>query len=227
MRSMMLSASLLMVTSIAGCNSSQEVTFVGTPAIIKVTGQTDISAVVASDAGPYVFTVTDTGGTGVQGVTVNFAVAGPATLISTSAVTDKQGTVLTSVHFGQTVGVVAVTATAVGIATPAVVHTSSYAGPATKLLAIGGQGQSALRGTPLSDLLSTFAGDQYNNPVVGVLITLQASAGVLGTTSARTGADGRVTSTYTLPATPGVQTITASTEFNGVPKSVTFTATGN
>lgn len=218
--------SLFGAALIASCSSNDGITFVGAPTIIKVTGRIDISAEVATDAGPYVFTVTDTGGNGVQGVTVTFTIAGPATLLSTSAVTDKGGSVLTSVHFSQVAGNVAITATAAGITTPAVVRTSSYAAPPSRLTASGGQGQSTTRGTPLPDLLSVLATDQYNNPVVSVLITLEATAGTLGVLSARTGADGRVTTTYTLPATPGIQTITASAVFNGVTRTVTFTATG-
>ena len=79
--------SLFGAALIASCSSNDGITFVGAPTIIKVTGRIDISAEVATDAGPYVFTVTDTGGNGVQGVTVTFTIAGPATLLSTSAVT--------------------------------------------------------------------------------------------------------------------------------------------
>ena len=219
-------ASLVGAALFAGCSNDANNGFVGSPVLIKVTGRTDLSAQVATDAGPYVFTVVDTAGTGVPGVTVNFTIVGPATLLSTTAVTDQGGSVLTSVHFSQVAGNVAITATAVGIATPAVVFTSSYAAPASRMTG-GGGGQTALRGTMLPDPLSVLVTDTYGNPVVSVLVTLTATGGTLGTLSGRTGADGRFTTTYQLPATPGVQTITASATFNSVVNTVTFTETGN
>lgn len=222
-----LATALLGAVLVAGCSNAVNDTFVGAPALIKVTGQTDISALVATDAGPYVFTVVDTAGAGVAGVTVTFTIVGPATLIQTSAVTNQGGSVLTSIHFSQTAGSVAITATAAGIATPAVVHTSSYAAPASKLTAAGGQGQVALRGSALADPLAVLVTDQYNNPVSTILVTWVSSAGTLGTLSARTGNDGRVSTPYTLPATAGIQTITASATLNGVSNTVTFTATAN
>ena len=210
----------------AGCNNDSSSGFVGQPVQIKVTGRTDLSAEVATDAGPYVFTVVDTGGTGVQGVTVNFTSVGPATLLSTTAVTDQGGSVLTSVHFSQVAGTVAITATAVGITTPAVVHTNSYAAPASRMTGSGG-GQVALRGTALQDPISVLVTDTYGNPVVSVLVTMSATGGTLGTLSGRTGADGRFTTTYTLPATTGAQTITAVATINNVNTTVTFTETAN
>ena len=218
--------SLFGAALITGCNSTSNDGFVGAPVLIKVTGQTDISAQVATDAGPYVFTVVDTAGTGVQGVTVNFTISGPATLATTSAVTDQGGSVLTSVHFAQTVGTVTITATASGITAPAVVHTSSYAAPPSKFTIAGGNNQIGVHGTALSEAIAVLVTDQYDNPVNSILISLQPSAGTVGTASARTGLDGRLTTTYTLPATPGVQTITASALFNGTTINLTFTETG-
>ncbi len=219
-------ASLFGAALFTGCNNNTSDGFVGQPVQIKVTGRTDLSAEIATDAGPYVFTVVDTAGTGVQGVTVNFTSAGPATLLSTTAVTDQGGSVLTSVHFSQLAGTVAITARAVGITTPAVVFTSSYAAPASKIVGSGG-GQLALRGTALTDPVSVLVTDTYGNPVVSVLVTMTATGGTLGTLSGRTGADGRFTTTYTLPATAGAQTITASVTFNNVVNTVNFTETAN
>ena len=229
MRSMILprlAGALLGTALVAGCNSNIVPDFVGAPVLIKLTGQSDISAEVATVAGPYVFTVVDTGGKGVSGINVTFTITGPATLVHTSAVTDQGGSVVASVQFGQTVGTVVITAKADGITAPAVAHTFSFAAPASRIVAVGGQGQQAPRGGPLEEQLVVAVTDQYNNPVPSILVTFQPSAGIVGTPSGRTGVNGRVGTPYTFPATPGVQTITASITLNGIITTVTFTVTG-
>lgn len=218
---------LLGGAAVIGCSTTDTQGFIGTPAVIRAVGGTDINSKVGDTLGPYSVKVTDTAGNGVAGVTVTFSIVGNATLVNTTATTDQDGGAFTSIVLGHTVGNMTITATANGIATPALFQTHSYAGPATTFALAGGGGQNAPRGTAVTEALTVSVTDQYGNGVGSVLVTWQATAGTLGTPSGRTGANGVVSTTYTLPATPGAQTITASALINGTaPSVITLTATG-
>jgi len=58
-------------------------------------------------------------------------------------------------------------------------------------------------------------------------VTFNAPAGTLTTPSSRTGTDGRATTTYRLPATPGDQVITAFITINNTTLTVDFTVHSN
>jgi len=226
-RRLLVAISLLSATAIVGCSTYDGMETAGTPVAIRETGGTDISGQIANDLGPYVVSVVDAGGVGVPGVEVTFTISGPATLVTPSATTNQDGSTFTSITLGHMAGAITITATAAGIATPTVFHTSSFAGPATKFGIAGGQGQTALRGTPISEPLSTIVADQYDNPVMNARVVWATSAGVLGTLIGQTGADGRSSSTYTMPATPGPQTVTATTDINAAATTLTFNLTSN
>jgi len=219
-------AAFLGVAVLAAC-SNDTGEFVGAPARITAVGGTDLNGQVGDTLGPFAVKVTDTAGTPVAGVAVNFSIVGNATLVTTSATTDQDGGTFTSIALGHTVGNMTITASVSGIATPAIFNTHSYAGAPVTMVITGGANQSAPRGTALPDMLSVSVTDQYGNGVNNILVSWEATAGVLGTPSSRT-TNGAATTTYTLPATPGAQTITASSIISGTTPTIkTFTATGN
>ena len=59
--------------------------------------------------------------------------------------------------------------------------------------------------------------NEFNNPVRGEQVSLEATDGNLSRTDARTGPDGRVGVRYTPPSESGTQTVTATVEIDGDP----------
>jgi adhesin/invasin len=215
-------ATLLGAVLLAGCSNAID-QGPGGPTKITSTGATDLSGVVGTDIGPYVFVVTDADGNVVPNVKVDFTITGAGTLNTTTATTDNGGSVIATAKFGHTVGTMTVTATAVGVATPASVSSTSVADAPTQLSVLSGNNQSAASGTRLDVALGAIVTDQYGNPVNNIEVVWTAESGTLGSQNGRTDMAGRQTTSYTLPSKPGVNDITASTTF----ATIHFTETGN
>lgn len=213
---------LLLGTLLVGACSNAVDSGPGAAATITSTGATDLSAVVGTTVGPFVFVVKDADGNVVPGVAVTFSVSGAGTLNTASATTDNGGSVLTTVNLSHTVGVVTVTATASGVSQTASVSATSVADAPSQIVVVGGNGQSSAVGTAVTELLTVRVSDQYNNPVSNILVTWTSNGGTFGTPSARTGADGRVATTFT-PTKIGGITIAATASFG----AASLTATGN
>ncbi len=100
--------------------------------------------------------------------------------------------------------------------------------PATQLVEISGDDQTALAGSALPNPFVVEARDDLDNPVSGVAVTFEVTAGGGSLSNSQpqiTGANGRAATTLTLGATPGANTVTASA--NGLAGSpLVFSATG-
>lgn len=193
--------------------------------LAKVSGDPQTGAAGTALAQPLVVRVTDANGNPVAGVTVAFAAAaGGGTVTPTSAATDAQGRASATLTLGGAAGDQTVTATVAGL--PQVVFSvTATAGPAATLTKVAGDNQSARTGTAVPVAPSVRVTDQFGNPVSGVTVTFavtggggSVTGGVVTTSAAGTAAVG----SWTLGATSGVNTLTASAP--GV-ASVNFTAT--
>src|SRR5205807_4760746 len=101
------------------------------------------------------------------------------------------------------------------------------AGPATQLLLVSGNNQSATVGTALSMPFVVAAQDANGNPVSGVAIAFAVATGggTLSATSVTTNAMGQAQSTLSVGTTAGTNTVTATKAgLTGSP--ITFTTSG-
>jgi hypothetical protein len=193
--------------------------------LAKVSGEPQTGAAGTALAQPLVVRVTDANGNPVAGTTVAFAVtSGGGTVTPTSAVTDAQGRASATLTLGVAAGAQTVTATVAGL--PAVTFSvTATAGPAATLTKVAGDNQTARTGTAVPVAPSVRVTDQFGNPVSGVTVTFNVTAGGGSVTGGvvTTSATGTATvGSWTLGATPGTNTLTASAP--GV-ASVNFTAT--
>jgi hypothetical protein len=103
---------------------------------------------------------------------------------------------------------------------------SAIPGPVKTMAVMAGDGQFAPVGTPLPQPLSVRLLDRFGNSVSGAVVRWQVSAGRLSHTSVTTAPDGSASVVWTLGATVGTQTATAT--FQGATGSpVKFTATAS
>jgi Big-like domain-containing protein len=128
-----------------GCSDSSHPVSHDPTAIAVVSGSSQSGVIGSALTQPLVVSVTDAGGSGVSGATVNFFVSvGTGTVSPTGAVTDAQGHASTQLTLGSTAGSVEVTAAVAGTtlsarfaATAATVVASSCAVGDTLRLSVG------------------------------------------------------------------------------------------
>jgi hypothetical protein len=95
---------------------------------------------------------------------------------------------------------------------------------ASQLARISGDAQQGTVNAALGAPLLVQANDRNNNAVASTGVTFATTTGTLGTASATTGADGRASTTWTLPTTAGAATATAALTSDAT-KTVSFSAT--
>lgn len=97
--------------------------------------------------------------------------------------------------------------------------------PATQLAIVSGDAQSGALGAelPAPLVVRALAGDGVPVPGIEVTFAVATGGGTLGTPTATTDANGDASTTWTLGATPGAQTVTAT--FEGLATPVTLGAT--
>ncbi len=174
---------------------------------------------------PIVAKVVDTYGNSVAGITVNFSANNNGITTPTSAVTNAQGQASTSLKLPNTVGKITVSATSSGLHKETFIE-YSVAGSAASVSASGGNNQSAIGGATLPQALTVLVTDQYGNPVSGTAVAF-SDGGAGGSFSnpnpENASSSGTATQIYTLPASPGKVTITATVA--GVPAPAAFIET--
>jgi hypothetical protein len=148
---------------------------------------------------------------GVSGVTVTFDDGGKGGVLTpTSSVTDATGKARTTYRLPNVVGKVTVKASSSGLNT---VNFAEHAAEAANVVIVSGNNQSAPAGSQLPQALTVKVTDNLGNPVSGVAVTFD-DAGAGGSFSngnvVTTDSSGTALKFYTLPATPGPVTITAS-----------------
>jgi hypothetical protein len=138
-----------------------------------------------------------------------------------TAVTDSKGRAQTFYSSGTKSGAIAITVTSGALHQG--MSETVLPGPATAMTIVSGNSQKAAAGTTLPTKLTAKVVDQYNNGIPGLSVTFSDGGvgGVITTSPAITDAQGRAIVSYTLPQTPQMVHVTAS---SGV-GSVVFTVT--
>lgn len=129
-------------------------------------------------AAPLEAIVRDQNGNRVDNATVNFKISGSdptATFgsLGPSVTVRPNGSgvaVAPRLIAGRVAGNLAVTASVAGVKSPVSFGLTTVAGPASKLIAAAGSGQSAVVGTAFPTALEVLADDQFGNPVSGALV---------------------------------------------------------
>ena len=194
-------------------------------------GNNQTATVGAAVGTPPSVVVTDTHANPVSGVSVIFAVAsGGGVATGTSATTNAAGVATVGGWtLGASPGANTLTATASGLSgSPVTFSASGNAGAAHSIALNAGNNQTAAAGTAVGAPPSVVVTDTHANPVSGVsvIFAVASGGGVATGTSATTNAAGVATvGGWTLGASPGANTLTATASgLSGSP--VTFSATG-
>lgn len=204
-----------------------------TMAIVAGTsGQSAVAGTAVLPA-PSVYIV-DRSGNPVAGLTVTFTVqSGGGSLPGGTIVTDVTGddgvAGAGTWTLGSTPGANTVRATCAGVSgSPLTFTATGTSGPAVRIVAVAGDGQAAVVGTPVATAPAVLVTDAGGNPVKNVNVTfaIQSGGGSVTGWNAQTNAAGIASvNKWTLGTTAGANTLTAtSAGLTGSP--VTFTATG-
>jgi hypothetical protein len=194
-----------------------------------VSGNGQSATVSATLAAPLVVKVGDASNAGVAGVTVSWTVTGGGGQVSAAtSVTDASGQAQVTWTLGATVGAQTVAATVAGLTgSPLLFAATGTALPATQITLVSGNSQTGALSAPLAAPLVVKVANAANGGVAGVTVTwaVTGGGGQVSAATSVTNASGQAQITWTLGATVGAQTATASvTGLTGSP--VTFTATG-
>jgi adhesin/invasin len=163
-------------------------------------------------------------------VTVALASGAPALSGTATVLTDANGeAAFTDLVITGATGVRTLAFSAVGLIGVTSGGIAVVAGPATEMLVVAGDGQSATAGSAVVIAPSVRVRDESQNPVAGVVVTFAVTAGggsIVPATTVTTDANGLATLTsWTLGASVGTNTLEASVAgLTGSP--VLFTATG-
>lgn len=223
-----------MITAAIGSASGQaSVTVSQVPAqIVKFSGDAQSGPASQQLALPLVARVIDSSGVSVPGVAVGFAAtSGGGSVGTPSATTNSTGQASTTWTLGSTVGTQQVTATVTGI--PAVVFSATGLGGAPDSVSKESADPANVpAGTPASPAPSVRVFDQNQQPVSGVSVLFEVTAGggfvTGGGTSAShvTNASGIATVGQWVVGASGTQELTATVSGSGITGNpVTFTAT--
>jgi hypothetical protein len=172
---------------------------------------------------PGVVRVVASDGVGVPGIAVQFSPPSGGSVGSATATTDAQGNASSSLTLGGAVGAQSFAASAAGFSVS--IPASATPGDPSLLAAVSGQGQTDTVSRSLKAPFVVKVSDRFGNGVSNVAVTWArtSGSGTLTGTSSTTGADGTASIGYTLGATGGAETVTASVA--GIATPVTFTAT--
>ena len=173
-------------------------------------GQTGVTGAILPDS--LAVRLLDRQGAPVGGVSVTFAVSSGTGYVSPSeATTDENGVAWTRWSLGYTLGDQSVEARVNGVQnSPATFHATAVADKPAAVVLVDGDGQTGVAGTSLGLPLQVKVADRFGNPVSGVTVSWNTTAGTVSPRSATSGPDGRVSDSWTLGTTLGRQTATAS-----------------
>jgi hypothetical protein len=168
-----------------------------------------------------------TDGLGLGGAAVNIAVTtGGGSVLPPTLVTDDDGYATFHWTLGSAPGAQAVTVSADSVPDLVVNATASGAAGPTNITLVSGGDQTAYTGEPVPDSVIVRVTDASGTPMPGVAVAFAVTTGggSLTGAAAETDADGRAApGSWTLGATPGTNTITATV--SGL-TPLTITATG-
>jgi adhesin/invasin len=196
--------------------------------IAAVWGDSESGPVWTSLPQPLVVEVQDAFGNPVPGVTVAWTVDGGGSVSAATTVTGDDGRTSVERTLGDAAGTQRTLASAEGLAGSPVtfVHTAT-AGAAQGVGIVAGDGQTGPVNRKLPTDLVVEVRDADHNPVPGVAVTwvVGEGGGSVSPTSSATDAGGRASTSWTLGAAPGRNTVSAVVSGIGV-AGFTATATG-
>jgi hypothetical protein len=195
--------------------------------LVPVSGDSQSARVGGALADPLVVQVTDAFGNPIAGVDVAWTAVDGGSVSQATVQTGDDGLASVEVTLGPNAGIQHTTASAPGLAgSPVTFTATALPGAATTLEVVSGDGQTALVGTPVPDLLVVRARDAGGNPVAGLGVTwlVTAGRGSVAPQNGTTGQDGQASTSWTLGPEPGANTVAAVISGVG---TVEFTATGN
>jgi N-terminal glycosyl-hydrolase-114-associated domain/Galactose oxidase, central domain/Kelch motif len=209
------------------------------PASISATSGTPQSAMISSAfTSPFVVTVKNSSGTGVNGVTVTFSVpsSGASGTFAggvSTATTNSSGVATSAVFTANTkAGNYTVTASVTGVSAHASFALTNTAGPAASITATSGTPQSATISSAFASPLTATVKDSGGNALSGVTVTFMIpTTGASGTfaggvTTAITNSSGIAASAvFTANATTGSYAVTAIVGGVSTPASFALTNT--
>lgn len=197
----------------------------GPPASLnKQAGDNQRATVGTALVDSLVIRVTDLFGNAVAGVRVDWAVVGSGGVVSPStAFTDAVGRAQARWTLPTRAGAQSVRGTVSGLQA-AVFGATATAGPPATVIKVRGDGQSGAVGSPLADSLVVSVRDAFDNPVSGVQVSwnVTAGGGSVSPAAATSDAGGEVRTRWTLGANVGTHGVSAITP--GLP-AVAFAAT--
>lgn len=187
---------------------------VGVPhRIVMVSGNVQAQTVASTLTDPLVIAVQDANGNGVPGFAVSFAVtAGGGQIDATSTVTNTLGRAETHLKLGTLVGPNTVEARAnTLVGSPVAFSASGLVGPPAITEITSGNQQTGTAGAALPAAFVATVRDAHTNPVSGVTVefVVTAGGGSMSSPSATTNAQGSASSTLTLGAAIGTNTVEA------------------
>ena len=203
-------------------------TAVAPPSVVTVLAGDGQIATAGSDVViPPSVRVTDAFGNPVPNVPVSFQVTGAGgSVTGGNQVTDGSGVATVGRWtLGTVAGPNTLTATVAGLA-PGLFGATGVAGPAASVAVNGGDNQSAPAGSQVPIAPSVVVRDAHGNPVAGAQVLFAVTGGggsVLGAIAATNPSGVAVVGSWTLGATPGPNTMSATVA--GL-SPVTFSATG-
>ncbi len=195
--------------------------------LVPVSGDSQSARVGGTLADPLVVQVTDAFGNPIAGVDIAWTAVDGGSVSEATVQTGDDGLASVEVTLGPNAGIQHTTASAPGLAgSPVTFTATALPGAATTLEVVSGDGQTALVGTPVPDLLVVRARDAGGNPVAGLGVTWRVTAGggSVAPQNGTTGQDGQASTSWTLGKEPGANTVAAVISGVG---TVGFTATGN
>ena len=203
----------------------------GAPTAIAIASGNGQTAAVGSPLpNPIAAKVTDANGRGVPGQLVEFRIAaGGGHVLLTSAVTGRDGIATTTWVLGTVAGSLQQVAAhfsdpTTGTASAEILfRATAVAGPAARVIAYSGSGQTGMEHQALAQQLTAMTTDTYGNAVgnVPVTFTVATGGGSVAPTTVTSSAAGLAATTFTLGSFGIAQTVRAT----ALGASVTFSAT--
>ncbi|MBA3260581.1 MAG: Ig-like domain-containing protein [Gemmatimonadales bacterium] len=168
---------------------------------------------------PLVVQVADVFGNPIAGVPIAWTAEGGGSTSASVVETDADGRSSVERVLGVTAGAQFTRASADSLAgSPVTFQHTATAGAAAGLSLVSGDGQSAVVGTPVPDLLVVRLLDAQGNPVVGVPVAwvVGAGSGTVAPQTTSTDGAGLASTQWTLGPAPGANTLTAVVSGIGV-----------
>jgi adhesin/invasin len=220
--------SLSLVTLIGCASDSLTLPSEGAPAVVSILNGNDQQGVVGQPLNDsLIVRVSDGHDRPVVGQAVSFVVTVGGMVTPAAVITDHEGKAQFAWQLGTVSGaqVLEVGVSAAGQLAPKILfNAQADPGPVDQIELVRGDGQTAQVGHALADSLVVRLVDSYGNPVSGQDVVWQAGAGSLSGGTVTTGLDGQAAVLWTLGATVGTQS--ASATFGSVTGSpVSFSAT--